>query len=139
MKKINPPLFYFPSHLSNLCYPLVNGGLGNHGGHSFSELYRRFDSRRYPQMINGVDVNRMTPEQIYDYFVSTHTPHHLRLTSKSNSTRSRSKIMWSRRSPTLRYTSTGNKRGKKRRRRRAATRRIASASCATKTTRRGKQ
>jgi hypothetical protein len=65
-----------PTHQSNARYPLVNGGLGNHGGHSFSELYRRFDSRRYPQMINGVDVNRMTPEQIYDYFVSMHTRHH---------------------------------------------------------------
>ena len=65
-----------PSHQSNARYTLVNGGLGNHGGHSFSELYRRFDSRRYPQMINGVDVNRMTPEQIYDYFVSMHTRHH---------------------------------------------------------------
>jgi hypothetical protein len=61
-----------PHHQSNAHYPLVNGGIGDRGRYGFSELYRRFDSRQYPQLINGVDVNRMTPEQIYDYFVSTH-------------------------------------------------------------------
>jgi hypothetical protein len=65
--------FISPSLNSNAHYPLVNGGLGGGGSHGFSELYRRWDSRRYPQLINGVDVNRMTPEEIYDYFVSTDT------------------------------------------------------------------
>ena len=65
--------FISPSLHSNANYPLVNGGIGDGRSHGFTELFRRLDSRRYPQLINGVDVNQMTPEQIYDYFVSMHT------------------------------------------------------------------
>lgn len=123
--------FISPSLHSNAHYPLVNGGLGAGGSHGFSELYRRWDSRRYPQLINGVDVNRMTPEQIYDYFVRTHfiIMPNFRLISNSNSMRSHSRTMWSRPYPTLKYTGKTTRRWKRRRSR--AARRTASVSCAT--------
>ena len=36
----------------------------------FNEIFRRMNSNRYPQVINGIDVNRMNENEIYEYFVS---------------------------------------------------------------------